>query len=531
MPARTDFRTGFRVSDRPPIAVGTIVALAAASLALHAIVLAVTPFGIHRDEFLYFSMGNHLRLWHMDFPPAIAMLGALSQSIFGHTVAAARVFPAIEGTILIVLAALFARKLGGGRFAQGFAGFAVLASPMFQRNSTLFQPVVLDQICWTLALLAIASVACARFESRDTTRAWLWFGVAIGLGLLCKFSIVFLCVSVLAAVILTSTRRELLKPWPWVAVLIMLVIGSPSIVGQITLHYPVIAQMRDLQATQLERVTAGEFFGMQLLNLGPVGVLAVVAGAAAMLAWNQLRMFAVVALSCILAFALLLVLHGKPYYIGPIYPALLAAGGVALERMRSRRAPRLASATRWTAVAVMAVCSLITLPIAVPILSVAASASYAARVTGDAALRTNRGVVDRLPQDFADMLGWRAQAAALAAVYRSLSPAEQREAVIATGNYGQAGAAEFYAKEFGLPPVVTSAGSFWFFGPGERPGRVLIALGSDPADLRKAWASVTEVRRLQRPWSVEEERDVPIYVARDQRMTLQEVWPYLAGRQ
>lgn len=521
-----------RVEQLRPVAIKIIAALAMLSLALHAVVLAVTPFGIHRDEFLYFSMGNHLRLWHMDFPPAIAMLGALSQSVFGHSVAAARVFPAIEGTILVVLAALFARELGGGRFAQGFAAFGVLATPLFQRTSTLFQPVVLDQICWTLALFAIARVARARSESRDTSSAWLAFGVAIGLGLLCKFSIVFLCVSVLAAVLLTSMRRELLTPWPWVAVLIMLVIGSPSIVGQITLHYPVVGQMRDLNATQLERVTAGEFIGMQLLSLGPVGILAVIAGAAAMLGWNQLKAFAVVSWSCILAFALLLFLHGKPYYIGPIYPALFAAGGVVLERMRLPRVPRAATPVRWAAVAIMAVCSVVTLPLAVPILSVAGSAQYAAHIAGGAAaLRTNRGLTDRLPQDYADMLGWRDEAAALAAVYRSLSPAEQHDAVIATGNYGQAGAAEFYGREFGLPPVVTSAGSFWFFGPGERPGKVLIALGSDIADLQKGWASVRDVSRLKRPWSVAEERDLPIYVAREPRMTLQQIWPDLAGRQ
>ena len=508
-----------------------IASLAIASLALHATVLAVTPFGIHRDEFLYFSMGNHLRLWHMDFPPAIAMLGALSQVLFGHTIATARVFPAIEGAFLIVLAALTARELGGGRFAQGLAGFAVLASPMFERNATLFQPVVLDQICWTLALFAIARVARVRADGGDTRNPWLLFGVAIGLGLLCKFSILFLCISVLAAVLLTPMRREILRPWPWIAVLIMLVLGSPSIAGQITLHFPVVAQMRDLNATQLVHVTASEFIGTQLLNIGPAGILVAIVGAAVMLAWAPLRIFATVSLSCVLAFLLLLVLHGKPYYIGPIYPALFAAGGVALERMQWSRLPRAATAARWAVVVLMGAYFVVTLPVALPILSVPASAEYAARLAGGAALRTDRGNVDKLPQDFADMLGWRAEAAALGRVYHSLPPDEQREAVITTSNYGEAGAAEFYAREFDLPPVVTSAGSFWFFGPGIRPGKVVIALGSDPADLDKGWRSVHEVARLSRPWSVSEERDRPIYLATEPRMTLQQMWPSLAGHQ
>ncbi len=504
-----------------------IGAFAALSLALHAIVLVVTPFGVHRDEFLYFSMGNHLRLWHMDFPPAIAMLGVVSQWLFGHTVAAARVFPGIEGTILVVLAALFAKKIGGGRFAQGFAAVCVLASPMFLRNATLFQPVVLDQICWTLALYAIASVSRARTESRSTTNAWLAFGVAIGFGLLCKFSIAFLCVGVLAAVIITPMRRELLRPWPWIAVLIMLVIGSPSIVGQITLHFPVVAQMRDLNSTQLQHVTAAEFISEQFLNIGPAAMLAAIAGAVAMLAAPRLREFSTVGLSCVLAFVLLLVLHGKSYYIGPIYPALLAAGGVVLERVGRR----VGDVIRWSTVALVVAYGMVTLPLAVPILSVPETAAYAARFAGGAALRTDRGLSDRLPQDFADMLGWRDEATALAAVYRSLTPEQQREAVIITGNYGQAGAAEFYASEFGLPPVVSPAGSFWFFGPGTRPGRVMIALGIESADLRKGWRSVREAAVLPRPWSVREERDRPVYVATDPRITLQQVWPSLAGHQ
>lgn len=521
-----------RTLNRPEkAAISVIALLAIASIALHGLVLAVTPFGIHRDEFLYFSMGNHLRLWHMDFPPAIAMLGALSQAIFGHTVAAARVFPAIEGTILIVLAALFAREMGGEQFAQGFAAFAVLVSPLFQRNSTLFQPVVLDQIWWTAALLAIACIVRARSESRDTRNAWLAFGIAIGFGLLTKFSILFLCASVLVAVLATSLRRELLTPWPWVAVLIMIVIGSPSIIGQITLHFPVVAQMQDLKATQLEHVSVAEFLTTPILYLDPLGVLIVIAGAAAMLFWNPLKSFAVVSISCIFAFILLLYLHGKPYYVGPIYPALFAAGGILLERMYFTRMPRVAGITRWGVVVAMTIFSVITLPIGVPILSVAATAKYAAWLDGGAALRTDRGIKSSLPQDYADMLGWRDQAAALQSVYRSLSPTEQRQAVIAAGNYGEAGAAEFYSKEFGLPPVVSAAGSFWFFGPGTLPGNVLIALEDDPTELRKGWGSVSLVKRLERPWSVSEERNVPIYVARDPHQTLQQIWPRLAGRQ
>ena len=57
-----------------PVPWRAIDALAAAKLMLHLTVLMLTPYGVHRDEFLYLSMGRHLRFWRMDFPPLIAML-------------------------------------------------------------------------------------------------------------------------------------------------------------------------------------------------------------------------------------------------------------------------------------------------------------------------------------------------------------------------------------------------------------------------------------------------------------------------
>lgn len=102
--------------------------------------------------------------------------------------------------------------------------------------------------------------------------------------------------------------------------------------------------------------------------------------------------------------------------------------------------------------------------------------------------------------------------------------------MIAAGNYGEAGAAEFYGARYGLPAVVSPVGSFWFFGPGTKPGRVAIVVGGDPHDLQPMYRDITEVARVKSPWSVSEERDVPIYVARSPRMTLQQAWPALAGR-
>jgi hypothetical protein len=474
----------------------------------------------------------------MDFPPAIAMLANVSRWLFGDSLAAVRVFPALEGTVVLVLSALIARELGGGRFAQGLSALATICGVLFQRTSTLFQPVVLDQLWWTLALLVLARLVRERARGAGTPSAspsgemplWIALGAALGLGLLTKFSVLFIGFGVLIALLVTPFRRSLLTPRPWVAAGVAFAVGSPSIVGQLRLGYPVVEQMHQLAGSQLQHVSWTDFLVQQPLLTGPVTFLVAVAGLIALLAWGPLRPFSVLAWACVTPFVVLLLLHGKSYYAGPIYPTLIAAGAVFLERLRFSRAPVMAPIARWGTVAGVALFGAIALPIGVPMLSVQGTASYAARLGVADAVRDNMGELDRLPQDYADMLGWEEQARAAARAMQTLSADERRQAVLTGGNYGEAGALEFYSARYALPPVVSGAGSFWYFGPGERPGTVLVAVGTSRRELEEVYADVKEVGRIESPWSVREERHLAVYVARRPNTTLQKLWPSLAER-
>ena len=127
---------------------------AAIKLALHVTVNLRTPYGFTRRAAVL-GVGQHLRLWGMDFPPGIAIVAEVSRNLLGDSLTAIRFFPAVFGGAVLVLAALIARELGGGRVAQGLAAFCVLTSPLFLRSANLFQPVVMDQLIWTAALYAL----------------------------------------------------------------------------------------------------------------------------------------------------------------------------------------------------------------------------------------------------------------------------------------------------------------------------------------------------------------------------------------
>ena len=91
------------------------------------------------------------------------------------------------------------------------------------------------------------------------------------------------------------------------------------------------------------------------------------------------------------------------------------------------------------------------------------------------------------------------------------------------------GAIDFYGPRFGLPHAYAPVGSFWFWGPPEKPGRVVLKVGGDEADLTPFCRSVERAARIDEPWLVPEERDLTIWICRDPYRTLQEIWPMFRG--
>jgi 4-amino-4-deoxy-L-arabinose transferase-like glycosyltransferase len=502
---------------------GLVPALAASILGVHVAVNLTSPYGFHRDEFLYLAMGQHLRVWSMDFPPLIAMLARGVRTVFGDSLTAIRLVPALVASALVLLAGMIARELGGGRAAQGLAALAMVTSPLFLRAGNLFQPTVLDQLTWTLALYTLIRLGTAR-SPRDEWLWWLLLGAAGGVGLLAKFSIGFLGVAMLGALLLTRLRTALLTPKPYAALLVALVIGAPSVVGQVNLHWPVLGQLHDLRTVQLERVGPSDFLLGQLF-WGPAVLLAA-AGLVWLLAARDTRPWRAVAWSCLLAVALLLTLHGKAYYAGPIYPALIAAGCVLLERVRRPLVKPLCAVTAL----VLLAGGVAGLPFGLPFLAPPAMIRYGRMMGLTNVTTTNTGEVLSLPQDYADMLGWEKLARATAEAYRALPDSERAHTAILADNYGEAGALDLFGPRLGLPPVVSPAGSYWFFGPGPRTGEPMLAVGTDSTDLAPFFRAVRRLRTVANPLGVPEERRVVIWLARGQHATLQQIWPALAGR-
>ena len=495
--------------------------VALVALGLHA--LPQPGFGFHRDELLYYAMGDHLDLFRMQFPPLIATAARLMKAAFGDHAVGARLLPALLHVFLILLAAAMARIMGGSARAQLLAALALLVAPVFVRAGTLFQPVVFEMAWWSLALLALLALLAGDTDGRGRAAWWCTLGVALGLGTMTKFSIAFLLLGVSVAVFLSPLRRELRTRWPWTAAIIVLVMAVPAISGQVAWGWPFLVQMDSLREAQLERVSPGAFLAAQPMMLGAAAVLMLV-GAWSLTAGSLSARFRPAAFVALTVMAALLALHGKDYYLAPMHPLLLAAGSVALVQWSGRRG------WHWPVIAVAALLlagGALLLPLGTPILPREDLARYAARIGVSQAVTTNRGAMLPLPQDFADMIGWEELAAGVARVYRDLPANEQARTAIVGGNYGRAGALAIYAKRYGLPYPISRSGDFYNWGLPKQPIDILIIAGGTIEDLQPLCRSVSEVARTSNPWGVEEEQGVPIHLCRDLMQPPAVIWRQL----
>ncbi|MBT4097663.1 MAG: glycosyltransferase family 39 protein [Gemmatimonadetes bacterium] len=477
--------------------------------------LVHSDWGFHRDELLYLAMGDHLGWGYLEVPPMIALFGAIADALFGTWVAGVRLLPSLAAAVTLWLTVRITADLGGGRWAQLLAALGFTVGVIYLRANILFQPVVFEQLAYVAAAWLLV-----RALLHERASDWLWLGAVVGAGLLTKYTILLFLAGAFVGLILSRQRSQLKTPWPWLAAGLALVIWSPNLVWQWQEGFPVIEHMGALASRQLAHVDPVTFLLSQaLVNLygTPIWLIGLwwcLLSAAG----ERLRPIAWLYLGNL---AVLLLFSGKIYYLAPAYAMLLAAGAVAIESMLQRRQAR-----RWLVAIPLVVFfgSLATVPIAIPLLSIESTITFGRfgmRYLGLAeAFRWEDGSIHDLPQDYADMLGWREQAQAVAAVFDDVGPAD-----IAASNYGQAGALVRYGDELGLPPVISKSSSFWLWGFGHATGDPMIFIGEDAQNLSGLFHEVKEIARVSHPYA--RETDVPIVLVSRPRESMPALWEIL----
>ena len=473
-----------------------VVGLAAVKMAVSMVFAG--RYGWHRDELYYLASARHLELGYVDYPPVTPAIARLVQVVAPESVVALRFTSVLAGALVVVLAALIARELGGGRRAQVLAAAAVVISPMFLAGNFIFTTVSFDQLVWALLLWLVTRVLAGR-----DPRLWLLAGLVLGIGLETKYTVAGLAVPLAVGLLLTPARRHLATRWPWLGAALAVVLLVPNLWWQAGHGWDSVAYTLSHRGHTDGPVA---YWLQQAFLVNPVLLPLVAAGAVWL--WRT-GTFRALAWTAILVELLFFAVGGKSYYAASIYPLLYAAGAVWLERSVGSRLLRRA----WATAAVVA--TLVLVPLLLPVLP--------ADVMARSGLLKSR-------QDFAEMYGWPDLAYEVATAYASLPPSDRQGAMVLASNYGEAGALDLYGPGLRLPQsaVVSPHLTYYYWAPARMSADVVIAVGYQRQDLEPLFADVTQVGTISNSYGVRnQEAGNPIFVCRSPRRPLWQAWPSL----
>ena len=116
-------------------------------------------------------------------------------------------------------------------------------------------------------------------------------------------------------------------------------------------------------------------------------------------------------------------------------------------------------------------------------------------------------------------------AEAVARAAAGLSPEERAKTCVFGQNYGEAGAVEYFGREFSLPPASSAHNNWFLWGLGGCTGEVLLVLGDDAQRLGELFEAVELGATFDCRDCMPYEDNLPVWIARRPRADLVALWP------
>ncbi len=492
------------------------IAYALALFKIFLFLIAGNNYGYFRDELYFLACADHLAFGYPDHAPLSVWIAKLSRAIFGDSLYAIRFLPALAGALRIVLTGWLVREFGGKHYATLLACLCVTVAPIYLAMDNLLSMNSYESLFWTGCALAYVLVV-----KRENPRYWLLFGASAGLGLMNKHSLVFFGLAFVVGLLATQDRKFFAGKFLWLAGGLAFLIFLPNLIWQYQNDWATLELLQNVQKTGKNVVLAPhEFFFQQIFIFFPLTAFVWLAGLWYLLVDKSGKRFRTLSIAYMVTLALMILLKAKSYYLAPIYPMLLAAGGVFWENLKARL--RFGKVVRYAFPTLLVIGGLIGLPMTMPVLPVEKFIAYQ-NALGITPTKTEVGHEGVLPQHFGDQFGWEEMTAKVAEVYHSLPPNEREKAAIFANNYGEAGAIDLFGERYGLPKAISSHQSYYLWGHGNYDGSVIIILGDEKEDAEEFCQSVEERTRVGEPLAMREE-NFNILICRGLKEPFPELW-------
>ncbi|WP_337968736.1 glycosyltransferase family 39 protein [uncultured Flavobacterium sp.] len=397
-------------------------------------VLISPEYDLQRDEYLHLDQAHHLAWGYLSVPPVTSWFSYLIYQL-GNSVFWVKFIPALFGALTLFIVWKTIEVLKGNLYALILGATCILLSSLLRINM-LYQPNSLDVLCWT----GFYYVIIQYFITEKTK--WLYIGaIVFAFGFLNKYNILFLLLGLLPALLLSKQRQVLAKKDLYLALLLGLLLILPNLLWQYNNQFPIVHHMKELAETQLVNVDRIGFLKDQLLFF--IGAFFVIlAGLYALLFYKAFAEFKFFFTSIVFTLLIFIYFKAKAYYAIGLYPIYIAFGAVFLSDILK---------TGWKRF-LQPVFIIIPLLFFIPMYNLAfpnKSPEYIVKHPEKYKkldmLRWEDGKDHALPQDFADMLGWKELARKTDSVYATLP--NQDKTLVLCDNYGQAGAINYYTKK------------------------------------------------------------------------------------
>lgn len=483
--------------------------------------LAIRNFGYFRDELYYIACSEHLAFGYVDQPPLAMFLLKLIRMLLGDSLVALRIVPAMAGAVFILLTGFIARELNGNKIAITLASTAALAPIgnffLFHIYSMNFWDLLFWQVCFLIVI---------RILKTENPKLWLLFGIAAGLGLQNKISVLFLGFGIVLGILLTQERKYLASRYFWMGGGIAGVLFLPYILWNWANDWAHLEFIHNARTYKMAAVSPLDFFKGQVLYNNPATLFIWIAGLGYFFFHKQGRQYRLFGWMFLAIYLLFTLQQAKDYYLAGAYTILFAGGSVLIGKGIQKK--------NWNwltpmLVAFILIPTTIYAPITLPILPVEATITHMQRI-GIAPSTGERHELSQLPQHYADMFGWEELAAVFVQAFQTLSSEEQAKCFIFARNYGEAGAIDFFGREHGLPHALSTHNSYWLWGPGDATSEIGLIMGINDnleesrADLEQAFDTVELAGIFRCRYCMPYENGRPIFICRKMKGSIQEIW-------
>jgi hypothetical protein len=339
----------------------------------------------------------------------------------------------------------------------------------------------------------------------------------VGIGLLNKYSIGFLCMALGLGLLVTPARRQLADWRFWLGASIGGLLFAPHVLWELRQGWPSLEFMRNVTTHKNLPLSPWAFFrgSAEQMNLLALPVCAL--GLGYLLFSRSGRRFRALGWIYPALLVVFQVNHGKPYYLAPAYLALFAAGAFVLEGMTSDR-PWL----RVPTTSLMLLPVLVHSPMLLPLLKEPQLVAYQAWLGAQPKPDERGATPTELPVYFATMHGFEDLVRVVARIYHSVPEGERAHTAIFASGYGTAGAVDYFGRRYGLPRAISGHNSYWLWGPRDYTGETVIVIDAARRDLELVFAAVGPGETVSSPYA---QREFTVFLCRGLKQPLRTFWP------